>query len=113
MPISAIPTTSQISAAICPSCLTDDLKDAKLKGYTVVAFTHLDEDHVKGSADFFELDHADKYKGGGRKKIETLWVPAGAITEESLKDNSRIIRQEARHRLSRDTASGCFPARNA
>ena len=82
-----------------PKLLSDDLKDAKLKGYTVVAFSHLDEDHVKGAADFFELDHADKYKGSDRKKIETLWVPAGAITEESLKDDSRIIRQEARHRL--------------
>ena len=82
-----------------PKLLTDDLKDAKLNGYTVVAFSHLDEDHVKGAADFFELDHADIYKGGDRKKIETLWVPAGAITEEKLKDDSRIIRQEARHRL--------------
>jgi hypothetical protein len=55
-----------------PKLLGDDLKGAKLKGYAVVAFTHLDDDHVKGSSDFFEFDHADKYKGGGRKKIETI-----------------------------------------
>jgi hypothetical protein len=82
-----------------PQLLSDDLKDAGLKGYAVVAFTHLDDDHVKGSSEFFEFDHAAKYTGGARKKIETLWVPASAITEENLKDDSRIIRQEARYRL--------------
>ena len=82
-----------------PKLLSDDLKEAKLKGYTVVAFTHLDDDHVKGASEFFEFDHADKYKGGDRKKIETMWVPAAAITETNLKDDAWTIRQESRHRL--------------
>jgi len=82
-----------------PKLLSDDLADAELDGYTVVAFSHLDIDHVKGAADFFEFDHADKYRGADRKKIEMLWVPASAITEENLKDDSWVIRQEARHRL--------------
>jgi hypothetical protein len=82
-----------------PKLLTDDLKEAELKGYAVVAFTHLDDDHVLGSTDFFEFDHADKHKGGDRKKIKTLWVPAGALTESNLEGDSWTIRQEARHRL--------------
>lgn len=79
--------------------LRSDLKAAGRDGYAVVAFTHLDDDHCCGSADFFWLQHAAKYQGEGRKKIETMWVPACAITEEGLQDSARAIRQEARHRL--------------
>src|SRR5215211_8417037 len=82
-----------------PKLLSDDLKDAGLKGYRVVAFTHLDDDHVRGSSDFFEFDHADKYKESGRKKIDTMWVPACALTETNLEGDCLTIRQEARHRL--------------
>ena len=37
----------------------------------VVAFTHLDTDHCNRAKEVFELDHADKYKGGDRIKIKT------------------------------------------
>lgn len=65
----------------------------------VVVFTHIDKDHINGFADFFHLDHAAKYQGNGRIKIETLWVPAAAITEEGITDEQRILRSEARYRL--------------
>jgi hypothetical protein len=82
-----------------PKLMTVDMKNADTDTYTVVAFTHLDSDHCTGASDFFWFDHATKYQGEGRYKIETLWVPAGAITEEGLDDCARVIRQEARHRL--------------
>ena len=82
-----------------PTLLRADLKAAGRSSYSVVAFTHLDDDHCCGASDFFHLEHAEKYQGDGRHKIETLWVPAGAVTEENLYDDARIIRSEARHRL--------------
>lgn len=82
-----------------PKLLKDDLKQAGLDDYSVVAFTHLDNDHCCGAPDFFWLEHAAKYQVTGRPKIEMMWVPAAAITEDGLEDDARIIRQEARHRL--------------
>lgn len=67
--------------------------------YDVVAFTHLDDDHVLGSSEFFYLEYAGSYQGGERIKIDELWVPAAAIVEDGLEDCARVIRQEARHRL--------------
>ena len=34
-----------------------------------------------------------------RIKIKELWVPAAAILEENLKDDARLVRAEARHRV--------------
>lgn len=82
-----------------PALLKADLKAAGRTGYRVVAFTHLDDDHCCGASEFFYFEHAEKYQGAGRHKIETLWVPAGVITEENLDGDARIIRAEARHRL--------------
>jgi hypothetical protein len=67
--------------------------------YDVVGFTHLDDDHVTGSSDFFYLQHAALYQSDERIKINELWVPAAAIIEDGLEDCARVIRQEARHRL--------------
>src|SRR5947207_312174 len=50
--------------------------------FDVVAFTHLDDDHICKATEFFHLDHAKKYQGDGRIKINTLWIPAAAIIEE-------------------------------
>lgn len=83
-----------------PEELREDLAHAKKNYYDVVAFTHLDEDHFKGASDFFWLDHAEKYKGEDRIKINTLWVPAAIITEKSVdKEEGRIIQREARYRF--------------
>lgn len=83
--------------------LKAELKAAKRDYFDVVAFTHADRDHIQGSTDFFELQHADKYQGGGRIKIRELWVPAAILLEEADKDEQSeefiILRQEARHRL--------------
>ena len=67
--------------------------------YDVVGFTHLDDDHVRGSSDFFYFEHAVRYQSEGRIKINELWVPAAAIIEDGVEDCARVIRQEARHRL--------------
>jgi hypothetical protein len=75
------------------ACLGDD------KEIDVVAFTHLDIDHTKRATEVFELDHADKYQGGDRIRIKTLWVPAAAILEAGVEGEARILRAEARHRF--------------
>ena len=67
----------------------------------VVAFTHADEDHTRGAADFFAFEHALKYQSKRRVRINELWVPAAMIIEEGLKGDDRAIRQEARYRLKR------------
>lgn len=83
-----------------PTLLKTDLKAANRTGYVVVAFTHLDEDHCCGASEFFHLEHATKYQGSGRHTIQTMWVPAAALTEEGLTDpDARVLRAEARHRL--------------
>lgn len=81
-----------------PQALRKDL-GSDTESLDVVAFTHLDSDHTKGSTEFFHLDHATKYQGEGRLKIGELWVPAAAIVEEGAEDEARVLRQEARHRL--------------
>jgi hypothetical protein len=82
-----------------PKVLREDLDDAGRDSYDVVAFTHLDQDHVHRASEFFEFWHAKKYQGGNRVKIDELWVPAYAITDDGLCDDGRIVRDEARYRL--------------
>jgi hypothetical protein len=83
--------------------LKDELRQADRDFFDVVAFTHADNDHIQGSTDFFELQHAKKYHGEGRIKINELWMPAAMLLEEA--DNDRqteefvLLRQEGRHRL--------------
>jgi hypothetical protein len=84
-----------------PVLLRQALKDANRDFYDVVCFTHLDNDHVKGAADFFWLRHASKYQSSDRIKINEMWVPAAVITEDGLDGDARIIRQEARYRLEK------------
>lgn len=91
-----------------PAAIREAMDDAGQESFRVVAFTHLDKDHIYRSNEFFWFDHAQKYQGGDRLKIDELWVPAGAITEMSLDDDARIIRQEARHRLIRGSGIKVF-----
>lgn len=83
--------------------LKDELDVAKCDYFDVVAFTHADADHIQGSTEFFELQHAAKYQGDGRIKIKQLWVPAAMVLESAANDKQSeefvILRQEARHRL--------------
>ena len=76
-----------------------DMKKVKRDAFAAVAFTHLDNDHIKGAQDLFFLEHAKCYQDGDRFKIDELWVPAAAILEDGLEDDARIIRSEARYRL--------------
>ncbi len=83
--------------------LKTELAEANQDYFDVVAFTHADLDHIQGSTDFFELQHAKKYHGDGRIKIRELWVPAAMLLEEADNDHQMeefvLLRQEARHRL--------------
>jgi hypothetical protein len=79
--------------------IRDNLSDADRDDLDVVAFTHLDRDHIGGASEIFYLEHAAKYQSADRIKIKTLWVPAATILEEGAEDEARIIRAEARHRL--------------
>ena len=83
--------------------LKDELDEAGRDYFDVVAFTHADADHILGSTEFFELQHAAKYQGEGRIKIKQLWVPAAMAMESASNDQQShefvILRQEARHRL--------------
>ncbi len=88
--------------------LRQDLKAAKRDYFDIVAFTHADEDHIKGSSEFFYLEHAAKYQGDGRIKIRELWVPAAMIIEEGSDGEARILRAEARHRLKKGTGIRVF-----
>lgn len=83
--------------------LKEELDSASRNYFDVVAFTHADVDHIQGSTEFFELQHATKYQGGGRIKIRQLWVPAAMLIENALNEEQSdefvVLRQEARHRL--------------
>ena len=72
------------------------------KSFDVVMFSHAHDDHVKGSKDFFEFDHAQKYQGDNRAKIKELWVSSAFILDSDLdSEDARVIRQEARYRLKK------------
>ena len=66
----------------------------------VLSISHLDEDHFKGSTEFFFLEHSEKYQKGSRVRINEFWAPAGVITEEGIEnEEAQVIQDEARHRL--------------
>lgn len=81
--------------------LKGELKEDNCDFFDVVIFTHGDRDHTEGSSEFFEFDHADKYKGNGRIKIKMLYVPAAMILESrnDVTEDYRVIQAEARYRL--------------
>lgn len=91
-----------------PEELRKEMDDAGQDDFSVVCFTHLDDDHVCGASEFFWLEHAAKYQEEGRSKINELWVPAAAITETGVEDSARAIRQEARHRLKQGSGIKVF-----
>jgi hypothetical protein len=93
-----------------PTELKKDL--GKRDYYDAVAFTHIDEDHIKGSSDFFHLEHAKKYQGAGRIKMNEMWVPAATITEEECEDEDRIVQAEARYRLKQKKGIRVFSRPN-
>ena len=85
-----------------PKELRANLDAADRQSYDVVAFTHLDNDHIKGSTVFFWLEHHKKYQADDRIRIDIMWVPAALITEDEkdLKDEeAKILQKEARHRF--------------
>lgn len=91
-----------------PGELRKDLEAAGRQGYDVVAFTHLDKDHYCGASEFFNLEHATKYQGDDRIRIEEMWVPAAVITEKGHTGEAAVIQEEARHRMREGTGIRVF-----
>jgi hypothetical protein len=82
-----------------PPSFKADIGWPDCKKIDVLAITHGDNDHIKGISDTFWLEHAEKYQGDDRVRFDEMWVPAALIVEEGSKDETRIIRAEARHRF--------------
>jgi hypothetical protein len=82
-----------------PAELRRDLDKANRNNFDAVCVTHLDDDHCKGFGDFFWLAHAAKYQNPERVRIDELWVPAAALTEDGLDGDAQLVRAEARHRF--------------
>lgn len=82
-----------------PKELNNALYSARQKDFEVVCITHVDEDHIKGFSDYFELKSLISTQDLDRPKIKELWVPAEALTEQNLKGDAEAVRKEARHRL--------------
>jgi hypothetical protein len=80
--------------------LSERLVAARSSGFDVVAFSHLDDDHIHGAIDFFRLWHDRRYQGDGRAEIYDLWAPAALIVEDNLKvEEAKVLQAEARYRL--------------
>lgn len=75
------------------------LMDQDRQDFDVVAFSHLDDDHIHGAESFFWFDHAKKYQGEDRIRIRSLFVPACCILETGIGATARIIREEAKYRF--------------
>lgn len=89
--------------------LREDLKAAGRDYFDVVVFTHLDRDHFARGTEFFHLDHAKKYQGGDRVKMNLMWVPAALITEQAPDDDeAKVLQKEARHRFKQGNGIRVF-----
>jgi hypothetical protein len=93
-----------------PTLLRNDLKAARRDNYDVVAFSHLDLDHIQRSSEFFYLEHNKKYQSDDRIKIREMWVPAEVIVEDkaTLGEEHAIIQAEARYRLRKRSGIRVF-----
>jgi len=80
------------------SAVKNDLGSAPYR-LPALCITHVDDDHCHGFGEVFWLEHAKKYQDDDRIKVDELWVPAAAILEEGLTRDSRLVREEAKHRL--------------
>ena len=69
-----------------------------IESFDVVVFTHAHEDHIKGAADFFNMEYYKKNDSG--VQIRELWLSSAFVTDtQCTTDDAKIIRQEARARL--------------
>jgi hypothetical protein len=86
-----------------------DKMQTKNKDYLdIVVFTHSDDDHIRDFSSIFYLEHAKKYQGEDRIKINELWVPANVICESNLHDEAKILQAEARYRLKNKSGIKVF-----
>ena len=84
-----------------PKLLSQDLEAADRDYFDVVAFTHLDSDHIKGSTAFFWLEHDKTFQSKDRTKINLLWVlrQSSPRTTRRWTRRGEILQKEARYRF--------------
>ena len=94
-----------------PAELRSDLRAAQRDYYNVVGYTHLDDDHCRGSGDFFWFEHAAKYQ----TKTASRFGNCGSRRPRSLKTASTTApASSGRKRVTasrRAPASASSPAR--
>lgn len=95
------------------TALRDDLQLVARDRFDVVAFSHADDDHVCGMSEFFHLDHATKYQGSDRIKMQELWVPAAVLVEGGLEGDALVLQNEARYRFRAGSGIRVFSRPNA
>jgi hypothetical protein len=54
------------------AALGEKLETARRDGFDVVAFTHLDDDHIHGATEFFHLRHALRYLSIAMDQVRSL-----------------------------------------
>jgi hypothetical protein len=75
--------------------------------FNVVMFTHAHEDHITGSAEFFNMEYSRKNDDG--VTIGELWLSSAFVTDTNCScEDSEVIRQEARERLKAGKAVKIF-----
>ncbi len=68
-----------------PTELREDLESSSRDYYDVVAFTHLDDDHIHGASGVLPPPTCQEVsQGEDRIKINTLWVPAAVDYRRQL-----------------------------
>ncbi len=79
--------------------LRSKLVAKKRTAFDVVAFSHLDDDHIHKAGEFFYFRHSSALQSDSRFKIDELWVPAAVIVEDQCDGDEAIIQKEARYRF--------------
>lgn len=90
------------------------LKGRSFFGFDVVAFSHLDKDHICDASNFFYLEYNVKYQSDDRPHIAEMWVPAAVLTEDVPveEEEERIIQKEARYRFKNKQGIRVFSSPN-
>jgi len=79
--------------------LRDKLDAKERDSFDVVAFSHLDDDHIHKAGEFFHFQHNTALQSETRFKMDELWVPAAVIVEDECEGDAALIQKEARYRF--------------
>lgn len=88
--------------------LRSKLAAKKRNSFDVVAFSHLDSDHIYKAGEFFYFEHSPSLQSDTRPKIKELWVPAAVLVEDECDGDAAIIQKEARRRFKNKSGIRVF-----